>query len=55
MQCVEKGLLNLDEDVSTILPELKDKDILTGFENDPDGKEKPILVKNTKTITLRCV
>jgi CubicO group peptidase (beta-lactamase class C family) len=55
MQCVEKGLLNLDEDVSTILPELKDKDILTGFENDPDGKEKPILVKNTKIITLRYV
>lgn len=55
MQCVEKGLLNLDDDVSTILPELKDMDVLIGFENDADGKEKPILKKNTKTITLRYV
>ncbi|CAL3970297.1 unnamed protein product [Diplocarpon coronariae] len=52
MQCVERGLLNLDDDVSIILPELKDIQILTGFE-EVDGKEKPILTKNTKTITLR--
>ncbi|KAK2623772.1 hypothetical protein QTJ16_006953 [Diplocarpon rosae] len=52
MQCVERGQLSLDDDVSIILPELKDIQILTGFE-EVDGKEKPILVKNTKTITLR--
>lgn len=55
MQCVEKGLLKLDDDVSTILPELKDIDVLVGFENGEDGKEKPILKKNTKVITLRSV
>lgn len=55
MQCVEKGLLKLDEDVSTIIPELKDMDVLVGFEDGTDGKEKPILKKNTKTITLRYV
>lgn len=52
MQCVERGLLNLDEDVTGILPELKDLPILTGFE-EVDGKDKPILVENTKPITLR--
>lgn len=55
MQCVEKGLLKLDDDVSTILPELKDMNVLIGFENGDDGKEKPILKKNTKTVTLRLV
>lgn len=55
MQCVEKGLLKLDDDVSTILPELKDMDVLVGFENGVDGKEKPILKKNSKVITLRYV
>lgn len=53
MQCVEKGLLNLDDDVAGILPELKDMDVLLGFETGDDGKEKPILTKNTKRITLR--
>jgi CubicO group peptidase (beta-lactamase class C family) len=55
MQCVEKGLLKLDDDVSTILPELKDMDVLVGFENGAHGKEKPILKKNSKVITLRYV
>jgi CubicO group peptidase (beta-lactamase class C family) len=53
MQCVERGQLKLDEDVTTILPELKGIQILTGFEKGPDGADKPILVPNTKTITLR--
>lgn len=52
MQCVERGQLNLDEDVSSILPELKGLDILKGFE---EGTETPILVKNEKPITLRSV
>lgn len=55
MQCVERGLLNLDDDISRVLPELGELKILQGFEEGPDGKEKPILVKNTKAITLRYV
>jgi CubicO group peptidase (beta-lactamase class C family) len=50
LQCVERGLFKLDEDVTRLLPEFKDVEILRGFE---EGTEKPILVKATKTITLR--
>jgi CubicO group peptidase (beta-lactamase class C family) len=50
MQCVEKGLLSLDGDVTDVLPELKGREILMGFE---EGSQKPILVENTKKITLR--
>ncbi|KAH7389073.1 beta-lactamase/transpeptidase-like protein [Cadophora sp. MPI-SDFR-AT-0126] len=53
MQCVERGLLKLDEDVTDILPELKGLKILTGFEKDGNGNDKPVLVENTKAITLR--
>ena len=52
-QCVERGQLKLDEDVTTILPELKGIQILKGFEKGSDGADKPTLVPNTKTITLR--
>ncbi|TVY33128.1 Acyltransferase [Lachnellula subtilissima] len=51
LQCVERGQLNLDEDVTRWLPELKDLEILTGF----DDKGKPIMVKAVNKITLRCV
>jgi CubicO group peptidase (beta-lactamase class C family) len=50
MQCVEKGLFTLDEDISRILPEWKSPDILTGFE---EKTGEPILRKATKVITLR--
>lgn len=50
LQCVERGQFTLDEDVTRLLPELKDIDILKGFEHE---SEKPILVKATKKITLR--
>ncbi|RDW66697.1 beta-lactamase-like protein [Coleophoma crateriformis] len=50
LQCVERGLLTLDEDVTRLLPELKDIEVLKGFEQDSG---KPILVKAKKTITLR--
>ncbi len=49
MQCVEKGLLDLDADVSNVLHEFKDIEILTGF--DEDGN--PILVKAKTKVTLR--
>lgn len=52
VQCVKRGQFTLDEDVTRLLPELKDIDILKGFE---DGTEKPILVKATKKITLRSI
>jgi len=49
MQCIEKGLLDLDADVSNVLHEFKDFEILTGF----DGDENPILVKAKTKVTLR--
>ncbi len=49
MQCVERGLLELDADVTSHLHELKDPDILTGF--DDDGKPQYVKAKNK--ITLR--
>lgn len=58
MQLVERGLISLDDDVRTLVPELGQMQILVGFEpqtagvNPPDP-EKPILVENTKPITLR--
>jgi CubicO group peptidase (beta-lactamase class C family) len=50
LQCVERGKFSLDEDVTRLLPELKDIDILTGFEGEIDT---PIYAKSTKKITLR--
>lgn len=50
MQCVERGQVRLDDDVTTILPELKGLEILTGFD---EGTGKPILISNNKPITLR--
>lgn len=50
MQCVEKGLLDLDADVTTILPEWKEVKILKGFE---EGSGKPILEAAKKRINLR--
>lgn len=49
MQCVEKGQLNLNDDIAKVLPEWKDPQILTGF----DEKDKAIFKAATKTITLR--
>jgi CubicO group peptidase (beta-lactamase class C family) len=50
MQCVEKGLFTLDENISRVLPEWKSPDILTGFD---DKTGEPLLRKATKAITLR--
>ncbi|RDW62577.1 hypothetical protein BP5796_10879 [Coleophoma crateriformis] len=51
MQCVEKGLLVLDEDVTTVLPEVKEIPILLGFDENKGGE--PILKKREKVMTLR--
>ena len=48
MQCVERGLLSLDSDISDVLPEWKSPDILLEWR---DGK--PSLVKAKNKITLR--
>jgi beta-lactamase class A len=48
MQCIERGLIELDDDVTAILPELKDIQIFTGIE---DGK--PVMKKAQNKITLR--
>ncbi len=50
MQCVEKGLLDLDADVSTILPEWKNAPLLKGFE---EGTGKPIIEMAKNKITLK--
>ncbi|KAN0099370.1 beta-lactamase/transpeptidase-like protein [Hyaloscypha variabilis] len=47
MQCIERGLIELYDDVTAILPELKDIQIFTGIE---DGK--PVMKKAQNKITL---
>lgn len=49
LQCVERGLVQLDEDVARHLPELAALEILTGF--DDEGKAKT--AKRQNAITLR--
>ncbi|RJE19462.1 beta-lactamase [Aspergillus sclerotialis] len=50
LQCVEKGLLSLDDDISTILPEWSNREILTGF-NEETGE--PMLQKSEEKLTLK--
>ena len=49
LQCVERGLINLDKDITRLLPEINMYGILTGL----DDSKKPVIVPNTKAITLR--
>ncbi|KAH7145702.1 beta-lactamase/transpeptidase-like protein [Dactylonectria estremocensis] len=49
MQIVERGLVGLDDNVRSLIPELVSMQILRGFEDDG----KPILEDNTRPITLR--
>ncbi|KAF7915312.1 uncharacterized protein EAE98_011178 [Botrytis deweyae] len=51
MQCVEKGQLDLDGDIAKVLPESKDPQILTGF----NEKNEAIFKPSTKPVTLRQV
>ncbi|PGH10477.1 hypothetical protein AJ80_07520 [Polytolypa hystricis UAMH7299] len=53
MQCVERGLVNLDEPISNHLPEFKDYDVIDGWTEIDGGKEEPILRKAETTVTLR--
>jgi CubicO group peptidase (beta-lactamase class C family) len=53
LQCVERGQISLDEDLSNILTEFKGIEILTGFEGE-EGNMKPVLKKAENKITLRC-
>jgi hypothetical protein len=48
MQCVERDLITLDEDVGSILPEFEDAQLLSGWTNSGE----PIFVE-TEKITLR--
>lgn len=50
LQCVERGQIGLDDDASTVLPELKGLQILTGF-NKTSGEPEFKQAKNK--ITLR--
>ncbi|PGH33348.1 hypothetical protein GX50_03825 [[Emmonsia] crescens] len=50
MQCVEKGLLDLDENVERILPELSDLGVLYGFD---EGTGEPLIRKADTKITFR--
>lgn len=49
LQCVERGLLSLDEPVSRWLPELADAEVIEGF----DDAGAPILRPAVRPITLR--
>lgn len=67
MLAVEQGLIGLDDDVGDYVPELKEMDILEGFEGEQGPKKmdpaamvfvfekprRPIMRKKTKPITLR--
>lgn len=52
LQCVERGLITLDEDVTRVLPELGKVDILTGLDQ---RTKRPIFVKRRNQLTLRLV
>ena len=50
LQCVERGLLKLDDPITTMIPEWTEPQILTGFD---EHLQKPILTAATTTLTLR--
>jgi CubicO group peptidase (beta-lactamase class C family) len=50
LQCVERGQIGLDEDLSDILTEFKDLRIITGFNDDTD---EAVLERAQNKITLR--
>ncbi|KAF5970675.1 beta-lactamase [Fusarium coicis] len=50
MQCVEKGLFTLDEDISRIIPELKSPTIVIGID---EANNEPRMQKATQSVTMR--
>lgn len=50
LQCIERGLFDLDEDVARILPELKNLEIISKAEGTNDN---PTLKKKKNAITPR--
>ena len=50
LQCVENGILKLDDDVYEILPELESLEILTGIDQ---ANGEPLLKPRSSNITLR--
>lgn len=52
MQLVERGSVDLDDDITKFLPEWKYPHILVGFGEEEDG-EKPLLIPAQNQITLR--
>ena len=46
---MEKGLLNLDDDISTVVPEWKERQVLLGFD---EASGKPVLREATGKITV---
>jgi len=51
LQCIEKKKLSCDTDVTSILYELGDLKILTGF----DESDEPILKQKASTITVKLI
>ena len=55
LQCVEKGYFTLDEDVTRLLPELKDIEVQIPAKVEDGVETAPTRVKAKNVITLRCV
>jgi len=51
LQCVERGLIGLDDDTAGLLPELAALPVLASF----DAHGQPRTVPRQRAITLRCV
>jgi CubicO group peptidase (beta-lactamase class C family) len=52
LQCVERGQLDLDADVSSIIPEVGSYGVITGFD---ERKGEAVLVPTERAVTLRLV
>lgn len=52
LQCVERGLVTLDEDVTRVLPELQNLEVLTGFDR---RTQRPLFIRRRRQLTLRFV
>lgn len=53
LQCVEKGLLSLDDDATEVLPEFKDVQVVAKVIEAEDGEDTPVFRPAKGKITLR--